>query len=92
MPDFIKLETNIDIALDEGDVLLTQTAIHTLLLTAKCWESNVDCATEDISLISNHYVLCNHTQDTLHVQQVSLRSCFVKFFLLKKFSNKIELK
>ena len=73
------MDVNLDIG--KADVFVTQTSVHTLSLTSKAW-SDMFAVDDSEVLIFNHYVICNQTQDILHLQQVIKMdydfSCFNK--------------
>lgn len=70
---------HVDININEMDILLTQSAVHTLLLTQQSWSnaltSDSDSSQNDVTILS-HYVIHNGTEDVVRFKQVRFHENF----------------
>ena len=77
---------HIDININEIDILLTQSSVHTLLLTQQSWSNALTVggndSQHDVTILS-HYVIHNGTEDVVRFRQVR----YVSLYLLSNITN-----
>lgn len=57
-----------DVDLGSTEMFFTQTSMHTLTITSKAWTNMMKDEPE--FLLFHHYILCNETDEIIHLQQV----------------------
>lgn len=60
----------ISINILDTEIFITQPGVHCLYTTWQSWQPLMTEHTSEAALFAN-YIICNETQETLHIQQVS---------------------